>query len=60
MTSKSSIQSGMALPSPKGKPTINGFLTVDDQIPEVTEGLPIGEPDVIPHGVRQRLGRDHQ
>ena len=39
---------------------IGRALAVDDQVPEVGEGLALGETDLCPGRCRQRLGSDHQ
>ncbi len=39
---------------------VGGALAVDDQVPEVGEGLAVFDADALPHRVGERLGGDHQ
>ena len=41
-------------------PVVRGPLAVDEEVPEVGEGLPPGQPDLGPGRGGERLGGDHQ
>ena len=42
------------------EPVVGGALAVDHEMAEVGEGLAVGDADLVPEGVGQRLGGDHE
>ncbi len=47
-------------PPAEGEAPVRRPLPVDDQVAGVVEGLPVAQPDLVPRGVGQRLGGDHE